>query len=119
MARRRSEAQYERIVRYSDEHGLFILYNNKVYQPVSAGAPTHDRRMLPLGSKFRTGQKVRFTTSYSVATGDRIIVKDLFDRKRRKLFCKYAAAVNVVPWTYAEFWNVVKVKPEGHYHFAC
>lgn len=124
------EAVHERIVRWDHEHGLFLLFDNKVFQPVAA-SPSNwlAERPLPLGSKFKQGQKVRFTVERSFSRGEELLVKGLairlntwgrrIDPRRRSLFSTHAAAAGVVPHLYAEVWKPVKVKPEGHYHYSC
>ena len=129
------EAVYERIVRWDDTHGLFLLFDNTVYQPAAA-SPSNwvSQRPMPLGSKFEPGQKVRFTVEQlrswdGWSGGAELLVKGLAIRvnkygqrigpRRRSLFSTHAAAAGVAPHLYGEIWKPVKVKPEGHYHYAC
>jgi hypothetical protein len=124
------EAVYQRIIRYDAEHGLFLLFDSKVYQPLAASSSNWvTERPLPFGSKFRPGQKVRFTVERSFIRGEELLVKGLagrlntwgqrLDPRRRCLFSVHAAAAGVAPHLYAEIWKPVKVKPEGHYHYSC
>ena len=125
------EAVHERIVRTDAEHGLFLLFDNRVYQPVAACTHFGGRHPMPLGSKFKPGQKVRFTVEagWRPMDGRYLKIKGLSiridkygqrrDPFRRPLFSIHAATAGIKAHNYQEVWEPVKVKPEGHYHYAC
>ena len=83
---------------------------------------------MPLGSKFKPGQKVRFTVEASWNSRN-LRIKGLsirigkygqrLDPFRRSLFDIHAATAGIKAHNYQEVWELVKVKPEGHYHYAC
>ena len=101
----------ERVIRYDSDHGIYILFENKIYQPA-----IRNYEDTLFGSK----DSLKIVQTQFDQVGELILFSQNHGWNHYLEIYGYAKDNPMVWWTTVkETWYWVKRKPEGHYHYAC